>query len=229
MLSKHYIFFVFVSVIFVFSACRKNAYEATGNRTDFEYLPLALGNTWTYHIDSTGYNDFDNSIESFGFTEKEVIDAQLSDPYGDSLYRVSVYRYDTSSSQWNLRTSYSIQITDFKAIKADSAGKEFVLRFPLTQWEFWDGNLFNSSKEQLYEVQYVDQFELLNELEFDSTALIVKRNISNSLITDQEEEIYAKHVGLISRSKKFLRKQTSSQSIPDGYEIKYTLLEYEVN
>ena len=227
--SRHYIFLVFLSVSFVFSACRKNAYEPTASRTDFEYLPLAVGNTWIYQIDSTGYNDFDNSIQSYGFKEKEVIDAQFSDPNGDSLYRVSVYRYDSSLNNWNLRTSYSIQIIDFKAIRTDSTGKEYVLKFPLTQWEFWDGNLFNSSGEQLYEVQNVDQFEVFNELEFDSTALIVKRNVTNSLITDQEGEFHAKHVGLISRSKTFLRKQTSSQVIPDGYEIKYTLLEYEVN
>ncbi len=72
--------------------------------------------------------------------------------------------------------------------------------FPVASGQAWNGNAYNSLGEQDYQYGNVNVPYSVNGLNFDSTATVLQDDIvpdSNLVQVRIEEEMFAKHVGLI--------------------------------
>jgi hypothetical protein len=160
------------------------------------YLPLRVGDFQIYNIDETNYFPLEDPEELHYQLKTEVVDS-FEHNAGNYTFVVHRSRRESEADPWEYSESWSVRITDVEAI-VNASNISFVkLAFPLAVGKKWNGNAYNSSGEDEYEVTEVDQSYQVNDTKFDNTIVVDQENRVDLLFNDRRFEVYAKDVGLI--------------------------------
>jgi len=194
----------------IFFACKKDT--VTPSPLSYEYFPVERGMYVVYNVDSVYHADNDNntddSIYSWHFHVKEVIDSSFIDGLQRAVQVIRRYKRNSDTLPWEIFNTWTQVINSFSAYRTEDNIPYHKLSFPINDQQ-WNGNDANSLGEELYEYENYHVPYSINSLSFDSTLSVFKGdpdNYDNYVERIYGREIYANHVGMIFKERDDLHK-----------------------
>jgi len=234
-----------VLTLLVLFSCTKKTEEFTSEPLS-DYMPLQVGKSIVYRLDSTVFVNFGTQIEVHSYQEKQVVDAKISDNLGRDSYRILRFIRDTAGIQpWAPTGSFFITPTD-KTVEVIENNLRFVkLAYPIAQDHSWRGNGYlsddpflsgyslNTSGIEFWDYTYskINGSLAANGKTYDSvlTVDVVDdsrlANKDNFMITDPTatiayvnylQEHYAKGIGLVEQKFILWEYQNQTPSQPNA-------------
>ncbi len=217
------IYFVVFLSLFIFS-CKKTE-NIAGKDLKLNYFPLLLKATLIYDVDSTVYNDFNNSIIKYQFQLKDSVVAKFTDLENKAAYRIERYK-KTGNNAWIFQKIISKRLTNNRAEEFIDNRRYVRLTFAPELNKKWNGNLYNDLIAWDYEINTLDKKITLGNLTIDSTLNISQYNEVNLIREDVFSETYAKRIGLIIKEIKSYDKDIATGKIKLGFVLKMQLNSY---
>lgn len=194
-----------------------NKFENVPNpEMGLNYFPLKINHVVIYNVDSTVYNDFNNTIINFQFQLKDSVTNKFTDAQGNEAYRVERYK-KTSSLDWFFQKVITRKIVNNRAEEYIDNKRYVRLVFPPSLSAKWNGNLYNDLEEWPHEIIAINEPLTLGTKQLDSTISISQYNESNLIRDDVYLETYAKNIGLVSKEVKAIEKFFGTPDIKRGY------------
>jgi hypothetical protein len=162
------------------------------------YIPLQVGDFQIYDIDETNYFPLEDPENLHYQLKTEVVDS-FANNAGGHTYVVHRSRRDSESDIWTYAESWSVRVTDIEAIVNENNISFVKIVFPAALGKKWNGNAYNSSEEDEYEITIVHQPYQLGDIQFENTITVDQENRVDLLFNDRRFEVYAKDIGLIYR------------------------------
>lgn len=211
----------------LFCSCNK---EKNAPQPDmaFNYFPLKLNQVNVYNVDSTVYNDFNNSTTLYQFQLKDVVVNTFKDAEGYEAYRVERYK-KTSTEDWFFQKLITRRILNNRAEEVLDNKRYVRLVFPPSLQSAWNGNLYNDMDVWRHEITAIDVPLTIATNKLDSTLNITQHNEVNLIREDVYLETYAKNIGLVVKEVKAYDKDITSGRIRRGFKYKMQLASHTSN
>lgn len=215
---------VLLTSVLLFSSCNK---EKNASKPDMalNYFPLKVDQINIYNVDSTVYNDFNNSTTLFQFQLKDIVVGKFKDGEGYETYRIERFK-KTSTEDWFFQKLITRRILNSRAEEVIDNKRYIRLVFPPSLQSAWNGNLYNDLDVWKHEITAIDIPLTIGTNLLDSTLSITQHNEVNLIREDVYLETYAKDVGLVVKEVKAYDKDISSGRIRRGFKYKMQLDSY---
>ena len=223
---KHIIIF-FALTALVFS-CKKNKVTYSHYH---EYFGLTQGRYVDYNVfevvhDINAAIQHDTSI----YQLRTLIGDSILDNSGRTAREFKRYRKDSVNGAWILIDVWTAIIDDNRAEIVEENLRKVKLGFPVHLQTTWKENSFNlnaTSNEAEFFYNDIHIPYTLNAMEFDSTVHVQKDGNLSFVSYKVHNEIYAKHIGLVSKYYKDLKINLGDTlNITSGNEMVYTCIDY---
>lgn len=213
--------FVLLAGALWFSSCNK---ETNAPKPDmaYNYFPLKVDQVNIYHVDSTVYNDFNNSTTLFQFQLKDIVMSKFKDAEGYETYRVERYK-KTSTQDWFFQKLITRRIVNNRAEEVLDNRRYVRLVFPPSLQSAWDGNLYNDLDVWRHEITAINVPLTIGTNKLDSTLNITQYKEVNLIREDIYLETYAKNVGLVIKEVKAIDKDIATGRTRRGFTYKMQL------
>ncbi|KAA9349463.1 hypothetical protein [Larkinella humicola] len=220
--------FAGITAFLFLDACQSSTPEPTAS--GFDYQPLEKGNYWIYEVTEQQFAlNGSSTTQTYQLRElitHSYVDTAVVDPTASATFRVERHRRTNDSQPWQPDSVSSIRIADNQLIKTENNRSYVKLVFPLIDQFQWNGNVFNTAGEDLYQLKNTAKpFNVLSK-PFPETATIVQQNDSTLVSQDKRLEIYARGVGLIYKEKVQLQFCSSTPSCVGKAQIDYGMRQY---
>ena len=213
--------FITAFILGILSSCGKKETEEPINM-GYNFFPIERGVYNTYEVDSIVWNDFTNSIDTFSFNIKLIVDSQFIDNAGRTSYWWKKY-VKTDTTNFTFANNYTITKTDNRTETVIENIRYINLIFPMYAGAKWNSNSLNSDDATDAICDDIDfQQNILNHM-YDSCASIIYKeeiDLVNELV---HKEVYARNVGMIY--KKQIHKVELISGLR-GYSVEYKLSDY---
>lgn len=187
-------------------SCKKDTVEAPINM-HYDYFPLTAGYWVVYDVDSSAWDNINDSLMHFNYQIKEQVDTSFIDNAGKTAWRIERYKRTGTQKPWQIIDVWVSQLTPYTAEKIEENNRIIKLLFPIQESRKWNANSYNMLTAQTYKYKDVHTPLTINANDFDSTLTVVQQEYSTNLInTSQAYEIYANHTGLIKKEFLYLYK-----------------------
>lgn len=217
---RHALFFMLLPALF--QACDSGRELEPPTARGEVYFPLEIGMTWEYSVDSIVFDDFRKQIDTHYYQiQLKILDSIDENGRWAHLTRRSIREGQTE--QWRFLENGYLYRDNEHAMEKRQNRMEVKLGFPLALYKSWDGNLFNSEDEQLFEILWLHDPYSVKGIEYESTLQVLQRDESNILEKSYAEEVYQKNIGLIQKRIIEKRSDQIGQEIPKGFDCLYTL------
>ncbi|MEM6767431.1 MAG: hypothetical protein AAF655_21000 [Bacteroidota bacterium] len=162
---------------------------------------------------------YDTTFNTAGIVvDKYIKKEELGDTFTDldnrNVQRVNVFRsaYELGENfqfepfrVWGQLLASDSTAGEYYAERIEENNRFLVLRFPIFSQAKWNGNLFNTLGNQIYEYHSTDTTVFIRNQQYDDCVMVVQRADTNSFITYSFiYEIYAPNIGKIKRFEKTL-------------------------
>jgi hypothetical protein len=220
---RHYILVAFITLLF---SCAKDKILPT--TSTFSYFPTEQGRYIIYNVDSVFHaendNNTDDSVYTWHFQIKEVVDYTFTDGQGRNAQVIRRYRRDNDSSAWVELNLWTQVLTSSSAYRTEENVPYHKLSFPISSDITWNGNDANTLQEEIYSYQNFNSPLTINGFSFDSTLSVLQRDANNFVQKIYATEVYAIHVGMIYKERDDLGKLNNQ--VVKGTEYRMTLKSY---
>lgn len=198
--SKKYFLFTSALTFFIllfFSSCKKDRPAPTPPDLGYAYFPLNLGSWIIYDVDSIVHDDYKDSVLTYSYQVKELVESNYTDNSGKEIYRIERYKRSTPSSDWIISDVWAATRNASRAEKFEENTWYVKLIFPIKENAKWNGNAFNSQETMEYNYTEINVSDSVNGHNFDSTLSVLQNDESNAILKLYAEERFAKNVGMI--------------------------------
>ncbi|WP_026903079.1 hypothetical protein [Pedobacter glucosidilyticus] len=203
-------------------SCTKEK-NAAPKSFQYEYYPLAKSKVWVYDVDSTHYNNFNNSVTNFQFQIKDSIADFFIGLSGDTIFRLERYKKENNSNIWFFQKTIA-RSKSIRAAEETLDNQTFVrLIFPPEFGAQWNGNSRNNIGEQNYTITDFEVAKEVNGTNYPTTLSITQIDENNLIEEDFATEAYAKDIGLIYKEVKKIEKDISNGRITKGFIYSFKL------
>lgn len=207
------LFFAFLATTFF--GCTKEQ-NAPKRSMYYDYYPLKEGFVWIYDVDSTFYNNFNNSRTDYVFNLKDTVTGYYINLSGDTVYRVERYKRESGSDVWNYQKTITKSVNNRSAEETIDNQTFVRFAFPPELYYSWDGNSRNTLGKQNYRITEFPTSLQVGDFHYDSVAVVQQIDEVNLIREDIVSEVYAKNKGLIKKSFIGVDKNISSGQITHG-------------
>ena len=159
------------------------------------YYPIELNNIKEYYVTNISHTSFGKDTNYYFL--KEIITEKFIDSEGDSAYRIERFWKTDTVSEYTIKDIWTTKKTSRSAEKVEENERFVKMVFPLNEYQFWNGNAYNSQDEQEYTVESIHKTFEINNSTFDSTVTIIHNYNANQIEYESEKEVYAIGEGLI--------------------------------
>ena len=215
-----------IIVLSVISSCGKEIIETTS--PSYNYFPTEKGRYVIFDVDSivhgTNDNDNDDSVYSYRYQVKEVIDTPFTDGEGKERQVVVRYYRADSTQEWSVNIVWSQSLSASNAYRWEDNVPYHKMSYPINYEIEWNGNDKNTLEEEMYHYTDIHASKSYNNLDFDSTLTIIQRDDDNFVEKIFGKEVFAAGIGLIYKERSNLRK--TSGIIVSGTEYKMVVNSY---
>lgn len=194
-IDKILIVIVVSLVILAGSSCKKD--KNTPLDMGYDYFPTEVGKWIIYDVDSIVHNDFSDTIDTYTYQVKEIIESEFYDNEGRTAQRIERYKRANPTEAWAIKDVWFSNRTASTAEKVEENVRFIKLAFPVQEGKKWNGNALNTLEKWEYRYDNTDISYTLNNLVFDSTATVIQINDSNAIEKKYSVEVYAKNLGMI--------------------------------
>lgn len=165
----------------------------------YRYLPLNIGASIDYAVDSTVYNDFTQSDTTYTFTIRETVADTFTDATGRLNYRIERLKRLTDTGSFQIQKSIAVVVEGSRAERLEDNQRTVILSFPIEQGKTWDGNAFSDQGMVRFEIESAHKSESIGTLSFDSVTTVIHYNDTSNFIEKRfRKEQFARDVGLVS-------------------------------
>lgn len=225
MSGKHHILILFSAIVFI-AACKKDEDQPPASYYNgHNYFPDEDGVERVYHVDSIAWDEFTNSIDTFTYDYKEIIESHYTDNQGRPTQRIERYLYDSASTSWTIWKVLSANRTSSTAEVVEDNYRYLRLVFPPALNETWNGNVHNTLDPQEYQITAVHQPEAFSPFTFDSTLTVLQIDEMTAFTDKYAREHYASGYGLYHTLKRDLETNISG-TITSGYIYESKLISF---
>ncbi len=222
---KKILFLLILSIIVIsISSCKKETEKPMD--VGYDFFPVNTGKWIVYQVDSTFYNDFTDSVYHYNYEIKEVVESVFLDNQNRETQRLERYKKVSDTTNWYISNVWMMNLTSSTAEKVEEDYRFIKLIFPVKKSSRWDGNAYNVLDEQEYKYTDVDKPYTVNGITFDSTVTVLQKITSNPIQEDYQIEIFARHVGLIYKKYKSLKKSNAGTVIDSGVDYSYSIISF---
>lgn len=195
---------LFFVVGFAFS-CSKKEIPNTDNLLGLDYYPLTIGRYIVYEVDSIVYGVLPRDTSSYKYQIKEVMAEAFTDAEGKTAYKLHRYikkfdpkkKYD--SIPWQIKEVWMVNASSKNVQVVESNKRYTKLIFPIEDKATWNGNAGNTEGERLYNYNYIDKTETINNTKFENVLMVKQYEYRTLISYENNVEKYAKGIGLVYR------------------------------
>lgn len=164
----------------------------------YDFLPVHVGNYWTYEVEETVYEVFEATQTTF-YLQDEITDSLIA-VGGDVKYVVSRYR-GNDLNNLTLDSVYSIRVTNQVAVFGENNQEVVKLTFPIREGISWDGNAFNTTDEQSFYYESLANYTFEDSVYSSNDAIrVIIEDVEQNLVNqDERSEVYLRNVGLVEK------------------------------
>ena len=228
MSGKHYILLLF-SAMMLMASCKKDEDEPPASYYNGHgYFPDEDGIERVYRVDSIAWDEFTNTVDTFIYDYKEVIESHYTDNEGRFTQRIERYLYDSASAAWVIWKVTSANRTASTAEVVEDNYRYLRLVFPPALNETWNGNVHNTLGSQEYQINAIHQPETTPSFQFDSTLTVIQIDELTAFTDKYAQERYASRYGLYYTLKRDLETNISGV-ITSGYTYESKLISFTRN
>jgi hypothetical protein len=176
-----------------------------------DFFPVKVGGYFIYNVDSVVTNQ---TIETaFSYQVRILISDSFPNSDGGYSYIMSRSKRKDSISTWSSLGSWSVRVNTLQAVVNEGNIPYLKIEGPVISGKAWNGNELNAmiGKEKcleggestcdIYTVQYVTTgYTTMKGVDFPTTITVNENNDDGEVTSkDIRSEVYALHVGLVSR------------------------------
>lgn len=188
------------------------------------YLPLELGKSILYQVDSLTYISQTALPDSVRWYERETIDSLYTTLDGKQAYSVKFYRGNDTLNM-NLEHVYLL-IPNQNNVEERSLGlNTVVISFPVRENVSWKGNLNYTLNYPLnFRFRNLHLPIVLETINLDSTLIVEQYKELNFIQDIHFYDVYANHIGKVYSERKDIETQPGDKT---GTLIRKTLINYQ--
>lgn len=216
----------FLVLAFIFS-CKK---QSPPPKMHLNYFGLTPGRYVIYDVKEMTHDVALNpQHDTLTYQLKTLIGDEHIDDQGRTAREFKRYKRSTDTDAWVLTDIWTTIIENFKAELIEENQRIIKLVFSPTTDKNWNPNVFNSFDSTNYYYTGIHKPMTINNLSFDST-LTVQQAFFKSLIDYQNQyEVYATNIGLVSKSYKNLKiANFDTLDVKKGNEIHYKCVSFGI-
>ncbi len=159
-----------------------------------------IGQSVVYEVEDTQY-ELTGKFTVKTYQLKEFNVATFKDFDGKEALRIERYRRENNTQQWVIDSVFTAKKAIDKALKTENNVTYLKMTFPIKEGLKWNGNAYNSFKNDIYEMKNVNQSFQTNGQKFENSITIIQQNDSTLVDLKKRMEVYAEGVGLIYQEK----------------------------
>jgi hypothetical protein len=193
-----------------------------------DFFPDDSGITRIYQADSVYWDEFTGTKGVKSFEIKEMLAGYFTDGEGRQAMRIERFRKD-STGNWIIYRVWA-HVKTRSAVEVTEENIRYVkLRFPADLGTNWNGNVYNTEGEQIYEIKQTAVADQISGLNFTNTLHVEEEGLPANLLFDkQQESRYAKGIGLYKKLKSSLNFDFISGDTISGYIYTEKLTSYSI-
>lgn len=192
--------FVAISSLFLLFACDNLNSNLPPPQDGGKFFYPKIGQSVVYDVEDTAY-ELTGKFTLKTYQLKEVNISTFKDLDGKEALRIERYRRDNDTRKWMIDSVFIAKKEIDKALKTENNVTYVKMYFPMKEGLKWNGNAYNSFKNDFYEMKNVNQIFQTNGQKFDNSVTIIQQNDSTLVDLKKRIEIYAEGIGLIYQEK----------------------------
>mgnify|MGYP001577640639 CR=1 FL=1 len=195
----------------------------------YNYFPADIGVWVVYDVDSIVYNDFTDSVETYNYQIKEIVESAFIDGEGRETRRLERYIRLTDTLPWSINDVWFANRTASRAEKVEENVRFIKLIFPVKNGALWNGNAANTLGNRDYQYVETNVSMAVGGILFDSVLTVLQRDEDLGIVKDYFLEKYAKNAGMVYKVAIHLEQDVVDPSWKDpqkGYDLKMTVKSY---
>lgn len=204
--------------------------EPNNSEFGYEYYPMEIGDYRIYHTVGIRYN-LNGSIDTTKYLVKEIAEEELA--YSDGTTRLILGRYSTEigSVKWQKDSLWAVLVDDTKVVVSEANIDFIKLVFPIKESIEWDGNAFNGSDDEFYELDDIGKSYTYDTISYENTLTVVHKDLLDpAKITEDDYriEVFAANIGLVHKLKigiNYCSTCVENGTIEDGFIFEQKLIE----
>lgn len=217
--------FVFMSVMVAFFACKK---EGDSIDKKIEYFGLEKGKFIEYEVTYMFHDSLLQKHDTITYQFKTLIGDTILDNIGRVARKFHRFQRKNSSLPWEEIDIWTALIVESRAELVEENQRKVKMIFTPTLEKVWNVNAFNNlgTVEAFY--SSIDELKIINNLTFENTLTVEEEDFKTLIETRRKFEVYAKNIGMISKTYKNLEFKFGSSKPIKGEEYYINVINYGV-
>ncbi|HSV77277.1 MAG TPA: hypothetical protein VLH37_09640 [Bacteroidales bacterium] len=228
-LKKVRCIWLLISSLFIalFTGCGE--YDSPPAKMYYAYFPTHPGHFIIYQVDSVVYDGFTGQVLNFQYQVMQRIHSRFTDAEGRESLRIERFYRPNSQVSWQTKDVWQARIHQGRLEKIEENNLFIKLVFPPHRGRTWNGNAYNTLPAMTFRISEAHVPLMVNpNLRFDSTVTVLQNNLVTLISEDVRRERFAKHVGMIERQHRVVRKNLAGV-VTEGVDYSYRIVEYGTN
>ena len=222
--SRYNLFFC-LSIFTAIFSCKKQD-ESIDKKT--EYFGLEKGNFVEYEVTYMFHDSLLQKHDTIIYQLKTLIGDTILDNVGRIASEFHRFQRKNSTLPWEETDIWTAIIVDKRAELIEENQRKVKLIFTPTLEKVWDINAFNNIGTVDAFYSSIDESKTINNLTFENTLTVEEENYKTLLETKRKFEVYAKNIGMISKTYKNLQFKFGSSKPIKGEEYYFNVTNYGV-
>lgn len=190
----------FLTLLTFLTSCNSNNSNLPPPQDGGKFFYPKLGQSVVYEVEDTQY-ELTGKFTVKTYQLKEVNAAIFNDLDGKEALRIERYRRESESQKWMIDSVFIAKKAMDKVLKTENNVTYVKMSFPIKEGLKWNGNAYNSFKNDIYEMKNVNQSFQTNGQKFKNSITIIQQNDSTLVDLKKRIEVYAEGIGLIYQEK----------------------------
>ncbi len=222
--SRYNLFFC-LSIFTAIFSCKKQD-ESIDKKT--EYFGLEKGSFVEYEVTYMFHDSLLQKHDTIIYQLKTLIGDTILDNVGRIASEFHRFQRKNSTLPWEETDIWTAIIVDNRAELIEENQRKVKLIFTPTLEKVWDINAFNNIGTVDAFYSSIDESKTINNLTFENTLTVEEENYKTLLETKRKFEVYAKNIGIISKTYKNLQFKFGSSKPIKGEEYYFNVTNYGV-
>jgi hypothetical protein len=214
-----------LSIFTAIFSCKKQD-ESIDKKT--EYFGLEKGNFVEYEVTYMFHDSLLQKHDTIIYQLKTLIGDTILDNVGRIASEFHRFQRKNSTLPWEETDIWTAIIVDNRAELIEENQRKVKLIFTPTLEKVWDINAFNNIGTVDAFYSSIDESKNINNLTFENTLTVEEENYKTLLETKRKFEVYAKNIGMISKTYKNLQFKFGSSKPIKGEEYYFNVTNYGV-
>lgn len=208
-----------------FYACKKES-DSIDKKT--EYFGLEKGRFVEYQATYMFHDSLLQKHDTINYQFKTLIGDTILDNVGRVARKFHRFQRKNSSLPWEEIDIWTAIIIDSRAELVEENQRKVKLIFTPTLEKVWNSNAFNNLGVVEAFYSSIDESKTINNLTFENTLTVEEEDFKTLIETRRKFEVYAKNIGMISKTNKDLEFKFGSSKPIKGEEYYFNVTNYGV-